>query len=38
MLSKFKVSKSTIVFKVALSRLIENYPEIKDSSLSLHYF
>ena len=38
MLSKFKVSKSTIVFKIALSRLIENYPEIKDSSLSLHYF
>ena len=38
MLSKFKVSKSTLVFKIALSRLIENYPEIKDSSLSLHYF
>ena len=38
MLSKFKVSKSTIVFKIALSRLIENYPEIKDSSRSLHYF
>ena len=38
MVPKFKVSKSTIVFKIALSRLIENYPEIKDSSLSLHYF
>ena len=38
MVSKFKVSKSTIVFKVSLSRLIDEYPKIKDSSLSLHYF
>ena len=38
MVSKFKVSKSTIVFKIALSRLIDDYPKIKDSSLSLHYF
>ena len=38
MLSKFKVSKSTIVFKIALSRLIDDYPKIKDSSLLLHYF
>ena len=32
-----KVSKSTIMFKTALSRLIDDYPKIKDSSLSLHY-
>ena len=38
MVSKFKVSKSTIVFKIALSRLIDDYPKIKDSLLSLHYF
>ena len=35
MVLKFKVSKSTIVFKIALSRLIDDYPEIKDPSLSL---
>ena len=38
MVSKFKVSKSTIVFKIALKKLIEDYPKIKNSSLSLHYF
>ena len=32
MVSKFKVSKSTIVYKAALSRLIHEYPKIKDSS------
>ena len=36
--TKFKVSKSTILFKIALSRLIDKYPKIKNSSLSLHYF
>ena len=38
MVLKFKVSKSTIVFKIALSRLIDDYPKIKDSLLSIHYF
>ena len=38
MFSKFKVSKSTIVFKIALKKLIDDYPKIKNSSLSLHYF
>ena len=38
MVTKFKVSKSTIVFKIALCRLIDEYPKIKNSSLSLHYF
>ena len=37
MVSKLNVSKSTIVFKIALKKLIEDYPRIKDSSLSLHY-
>ena len=32
-----KVSKSTIMFKTAMSRLIDDYPKIKGSSLSLHY-
>ena len=35
---KFNVSKSTIMFKIALSKLIDDYPKIKNSSLSLHYF
>ena len=38
MVLKFKVRKSMIVFKIALTRLIDDYPKIKDSSLSLHYF
>ena len=38
MVLKFKVSRSTIMFKIALSRLIDDYLQIKDSSLSLHYF
>ena len=38
MVLKFKVSKSMIVFKIALTRLIDDYPKIKDSSLSLRYF
>ena len=38
MVSKFKVSKSAIVLKIALSRLIDEYQKIKYSSLSLHYF
>ena len=33
MVTKFKVSKSMIVFKIALSRLIDKYPKIKNSSL-----
>ena len=38
MVLKFHVSKSTIVFKIALKKLIDDFPRIKDSSLSLHYF
>ena len=33
MVTKFKVSKSMIVFKIALSRLIDKHPKIKNSSL-----
>ena len=35
---KFQVSKSTIVLKIASKKLIDNFPKIKNSSLSLHYF
>ena len=35
---KFNVSKSTIMFKIASSKLIDDYPKIKNSSLSLQYF
>ena len=38
MVLKFNVSKSTMMFKIALSKLIDNYPKIKYSSLSLRYF
>ena len=38
MVSKFGVGKSTIVFKIALFKLINNYLKIKNSFLSLHYF
>ena len=37
MVLKFHLSKSTIVFKIALKKLIDDFPKIKDSSLSLHY-
>ena len=38
MVSKFGVNNSTILFKIALVKLINNYPKIKNSSLSLHFF
>ena len=38
MVTKFKVSKSTIVFKIALCKLIDEYPKIKNPSLLLRYF
>ena len=38
MVSKFGVSNSTIVLKIALVKLINEYPKLKISSLSLHYF
>ena len=38
MVLKFHVSKSTIVFKIALKKLIDDHPKMKNSSLSLHYF
>ena len=34
---KFRVSKSTIVFKLTLKKLINDFPKIKNSWLSLHY-
>ena len=37
MVSKFQVSKSTIVLKITLSRLIDEYPKLKDSLLSLYH-
>ena len=38
MVSKFIVIKSTIVTKIAVKKLIDDFPKIKYSSLSLHYF
>ena len=38
MVLKFNVSKLTIVFKIALEKLIDDFPKIKDSSFSLHCF
>ena len=33
MIYKFGVGKSTIVFKIGIVKLINNYPKIKNSSL-----
>ena len=38
MVSKFNVINSTIVIKIALKKLIDDFPKIRDLSLSLHYF
>ena len=38
MVLKFNVSNSAIVFKIALSKLKDNYPETENLPLSLHYF
>ena len=38
MVLKFQVSKSTIVFNIALKKLIDDFPKIKNSSLFLDYF
>ena len=38
MVLKFNLNKSTIVFKTALKKLFDDFPEIKDSSLLLHFF
>ena len=38
MVLKSGVNKSTIAFKIALKKLIDDFPKIKNSSLSLHYF
>ena len=37
MVLNFQVSKSTIVFKIALKKLIDDFPKIKNSSQSLNY-
>ena len=38
MVLKYNVNKSTIVFKVALGKQIDNHPKMKNLSLSIHYF
>ena len=38
MILKFGVSKSNIVFKIVLKKLISDFLRIKTSWLSLHYF
>ena len=38
MVLKFLTSKSTIAFQIALKKLINDFPKIKNSLLSLHYF
>ena len=37
MVLKFHVSKSSIMFKIGLKKLIDDFPKIKSFSLSLHY-
>ena len=37
MVLKFNMNKSTIVFKIALKKLIDDFPKMKESSLPLRY-
>ena len=37
MVLKFNLSKSTVLFKIALKKLTDDFAKIKGSSLSLHY-
>ena len=37
MVKQFGVSKSTIIFKINIVKLIDKHPKIKISSLSLHF-
>ena len=37
MVKQFGVSKSTIIFKINIVKLIDKHPKIKNSSLSLHF-
>ena len=37
-LNRINVSKSTIVFRIAFSKLIDNHRKVENSTLSLHYF
>ena len=38
MVAQFGVSTSMIVLKIALFKLMKNYPKVRNSSLSPHYF
>ena len=38
MVLKFYVGKPTMMFQITLSKLLDDYPKIKDSPLSLRYF
>ena len=38
MVAQFGVNTSMIMFKIALFKLMKNYPKVRNSSLSLHYF
>ena len=38
MVKQFGVSKSTITFKIKIVKLINKYPKVKNSSLSLNTF
>ena len=37
MVDEFGVGKSTLVYKIVIVKLIENYQKMKSSSLSLHF-
>ena len=37
LLERFKITKSTIIFKTNIVKLIDKYPKIKTSSISLNF-
>ena len=36
--AKFKISKATINFKIGIIKYIDDYPKMRKSSISLHFF
>ena len=36
-ISDFKISKTTIIFKIGIIKFIDDYPKMRKSSISLHF-
>ena len=38
MVNKFRISKSTMAFKILIVKFVNKYPRMKRSSISLHFW